>query len=306
MNEPMDDLGPEEKEMLGERGGSLKALRTQHADCPRPEVLLALQTGTLPPETSKRIMAHTEKCNFCQILLTDLASEELLSATAEEENRVREWVLSATKPEIKNAKAGAGFRSMWFWTAIPATALAGAAIVLLVWVRLHQTEPPRSVPVAVVQPPKPIAPPELQWEKLPIRLQAGSVLIWRGKPRNAQERYASELMSALAFYKDDRFTEAAESLEKVVKDFPNGVEGLLYLGISDLKLERNTNAIAPLRAAQLAGPEQFRDDATWYLAMALLRVGETQACLAELQKLCGGKSSYVSQACAAIKELSSP
>lgn len=305
MNEAMDDLGPEEKELLGERGASLKALRARHADCPRPEVLLASQEGVLPEDGARKVSAHVAKCSFCQILLKDLATEELAGATVQEEKRVRERVLAGAKPETKKASAPGGLFSMWFWKALPVGALAAVAIALFVWVRLHQTPSPVSSPVAVMQPaPKPDPAKVLQWEKLPIKLQAQSVLIWRGSPRNTQEKYASELTAALTFYRDDKFAEASERLAEVAKEFPKGVEGQLYFGISELKLEQNADAIAPLLAAQKLGPEQYRDDATWYLALAYLRTGEVQSGRVELQKLCSGKSGYAPRACSADESLS--
>jgi hypothetical protein len=44
-------------------------------------------------------------------------------------------------------------------------------------------------------------------------------------------------------------------------------------------------------------PEQYRLDSTWYLALAHEMVGEVQASLTELRKLCGNKSSYATRAC---------
>lgn len=299
----MDDFTPEEKDLLRELGGSLEALGARHLDCPRIEVLRASQAGVLPEGTAQSIAAHIKKCSFCQILLKDLANEELTTPTGEEARRVRERVFTAIKPGTKGAKAGGGRLAIWLWKAIPVAALAGAAIALFVWTRLHKTTPPIPSQVAIVQPAtKPVPPPSLQWEKLPIKLQAQSVLVWRGKPRTAQERYASELTSALTYYRDDHFDQAVEKLSKVVKDFPRGVEGQLYLGISDLKTKRNADAIEALRAAQKLGPDQFRDDAIWYLALALDRTGDIQGAVAELTKLCQGKSSYAAQACAAAKE----
>jgi len=306
MNEAMDDLGPDEKELLGEHGASLKALRERHADCPRVEVLLASQEGLLPEEATQKVSAHVAKCDFCQILMKDLATERIAEATVQEERRVRERVLGRTKPQTKTASATGGWFSFWLWRALPLGALAAAAIVLFIELRPHQTQPAVSPQVAVVQPaPKHDPAKVLQWEKLPIKLQAQSILVFRGSPRNAQEKYASELTAALVYYRDDKFTEARERLRGVVKDFPKGVEGQLYLGISELKLEQNSDAIAPLQAAQKLGPEQYRDDATWYLALAYLRTGDLQSGRTGLQKLCGGKSVYSDRACAAEKEVAS-
>jgi tetratricopeptide (TPR) repeat protein len=162
-----------------------------------------------------------------------------------------------------------------------------------------------STPATVaVQPMKPAAPSVFQWEKLPIKLQASSVLVLRGKPRTAQEEYSTELTAALKYYRDDNFPEAEKQLTKVVHAFPDGVEAQLYLGISRLSLQQNAPAIPSLTKAQQLGPEAFRQDATWYLALAQKRLGNLQQSITELGKLCPGESSYSQRACAGIQELS--
>src|SRR5208282_4622739 len=110
--------------------------------------------------------------------------------------------------------------------------------------------------------------------------------------------------TALAFYRDDNYQGAAKQLAKVAEDFPLGVEAQLYLGISRLYLQQNAESIAPLSAAQKLGPEQFREDATWFLALAYERIHDTPHALAELQEMCQGKGGYSQRACAGIQELS--
>jgi hypothetical protein len=303
MNEQRDDLGPEEKGLLREQGGSLDALRAHHQDCPRLEILLASRAGVLPEETARTVEAHLVRCTFCQILLKDVTSEGLVEATAEEEVRVRQRVLAGRKPEVKTAKTG-GLFAVWFWRAVPVTALAAVAVALVVWVRWHQPATPITSPTVTEQTTKPAAPSVLQWEKLPVKLQASSILVLRGATRTGREKYAAELTSALGSYRDDNYKKAAKQLADVVKDFPHGVEGQLYLGVSQLRLGQNAEAMTSLRAAQRLGPEQFRDDATWYLALAYDRSGDVRGALAELQKLCQGKSGYAQRACSAATEQS--
>jgi TolA-binding protein len=144
----------------------------------------------------------------------------------------------------------------------------------------------------------------LQWEKLPIKLQASSVLVLRGKPRNDKEKYAADLTAALASYRDDNYSQAAQQLAKVAQEFPGGVEAQLYLGISRLQLQQNAEAVTPLTAVQKLGPEQFREDATWFLALAYERTQDSPHALDELQKLCQGKGVYSQRACTGIQELS--
>jgi len=305
MNERQNDIGPDEQELLKEFGTSFAALRGRHADCPKPELLLASQAGVLDEMTTGNIAAHLGKCAFCQILLRDLTDAELGAARPEEEQRVRKQVLSATAGSAKAEKAGGGLLLVWLKRAVPVAAMATIVVAAVLWIRFHQPGGQVATPSIVeVQPVKPTVPSVLEWEKLPIKLQASSVLILRGKPRTAQERYVAELTAALAFYRDDNFSEAAPQLAKVTQAFPSEVEAQLYLGISQLALQQNRESIAPLMKAQQLGPEAFREDATWYLALALQREGNTKQSVLELSKLCEGKSSYADRACAGVQELS--
>jgi TolA-binding protein len=303
MNDQKNDIEPDERKLLEEFGTSFEALRAKHADCPKPELLLASQAGVLEGKAAKDVVAHLEKCGFCWILLRDLTDAELTAARPEEERRVRERVLKATRGSAK-AETADRLLAAWFSKGLPVAALAVVALAVVVWVRLHRPAAPVSTPATVaVQSAQPAAPSVFQWEKLPIKLQASSILVWRGKPRTAQEEYATELTAALAYYRDDNYAEAAQQLAKVVQAFPDGVEAQLYLGISQLSLQRNEQAIPSLAKARQLGPEAFREDAAWYLALAYKRTGDPLHAAAELQKLCSRKGVYQQRACAGIEEL---
>jgi TolA-binding protein len=305
MNDKNNEIGPEENELLKEFGTSLEALRQHHADCPKPEVLLASQAGVLDGETAGKVANHLKRCNFCQILLRDLTDAELIAARPDEEERVRERVLAGASEATRTEKASEGRQRIWFWRLAPLATIAAAAFAIVAWVHFHQPGTTGGPQVAVGgQPNKITASSALQWEKLPIKLEASSILVWRGQPRTAQEKYAAELASALGYYRDDNYAEAAERLGQVVEGFPRGIEGQLYLGISQLKLQKASDAIPHLLMAQQLSSEQFRDDATWFLALAYEGSQDTQHALTELQKLCGGESSYAARACSGIQELS--
>jgi hypothetical protein len=236
-----------------------------------------------------------------------LADAELSAARPDEEQRVRERVLNATRASAEAPKGAGWTRAFWARSLWPAAALAGLALLAVVWVRHHQPVAPASNSNTVASlPAQPAAPSVLQWEKLPVKLQASSILIWRGAPQTGEQKYASELTTALAFYRDNNYQEAAKQLAQVAEDFPRGVEAQLYLGISLLYLQQNGEAIPPLIAAQKLGPEQFREDATWFLALAYERTHDTPHTLAELKEMCQGKSGYAQRACSGIQELSPP
>lgn len=305
MNDRMNDIGPDEQELLKQFGTSFEGLRATHAGCPQPEILLASQAGVLDVQTAKNVAIHVEKCGFCRILLRDLTDLELRAARPDEERRVRERVLRAAKASAKAGKGGGWIPAFWVRSVLPAAALAGLALVAVVWVRLHKPVVPASTPNTVASlPAQHAAPSVFQWEKLPVKLQANSILVWRGAPQTEEEKYASELTSALAFYRDNNYPEAAKQLAQVARDFPRGVEAQLYLGISLLYLNQNAEAIAPLNAAQRMATEQFREDATWFLALAYERTHDTQHALADLQEMCQGKGGYSQRACVGIQEIS--
>lgn len=302
----MDDLTSEERELLGNSGGSLAELGADHADCPSLEILQAARAGVLPEDVAQSVAEHVEKCRFCQILRKDLTADELSDPNPDEALRVRQRVFAAVQ-EAKAAKASRGLLGLWFWKAIPATVLSAVAVAFFVWWRVHPTVQPHAAPAPVTQQKTgPSSPSVLAWEKLPIKLQAGSILVMRGEPRTEQEKYAAKLTAALAFYRDENYAEAAKALADVTKDFPRGIEGQLYLGISQLKLNDAEGALASLTAAQKLDGEQFRDDANWYLALAYRGSGDVQSALTALQKLCEGKSRYAERACAGMRELEKP
>jgi hypothetical protein len=301
MTERKNDIGPDEAGLLKEFGTSFEGLRASHADCPKPELLLAAQSGVLSEETARSVGTHLEKCGFCKILLRDLNDGGVIATLPEEERRVRDRVMRAAGASEKTEKAGSGLLTVWLRRALPVAVLAGVVVVAVVWMYVHpQVTPVSPAPSVAVEPEKPAA---LQWEKLPVKLQASSILIWRGESRNAQEKYAAELTHALVYYRDGDYADAASQLGRVVKDFPRGVECQLYLGISQLALQQNSQAISALSAAQRLGSEQFRDDASWYLALAYARTGDTQNALTELQALCHGNGNYSQRACAGVREL---
>ncbi len=297
------DLEPEEQEILGILGTSLEGLRAQHADCPSPELLMAAQSGMLPEKTNRSINEHMAKCALCRVLAHDLADEEITAAKPEEEARIHERVFSVMRKSTAPEDHSTG--TFWIWSrrAAPAAALA-AVVFAVLWVRFHRTTLPRlPAPAAVQQPTVPAALSVFQWEKLPVKLEAGAALVWRGAPRTGREKFASQLGEALAFYQDDNFVEAAHRLNVLAGKYPRRPEAHLYLGICQLYLQKNAEAIRSLRAAQETASGPLVDDVTWYTGLAYERAGEKPLALVELRKLCGGKSIYANRACTGIAEL---
>ena len=148
MNERLDDLTSEERELVGKSGASLFELRAQHADCPSLELLQGCRAGVLPEETARFLAKHMEKCAFCRILLKDLTTDELSNPSPEEARRVQQRVFAAVE-QAKVAKAGGGLLGLWFWKALPVAVLSAVAVAFVVWLRVRPTAQPRPVPQAV-------------------------------------------------------------------------------------------------------------------------------------------------------------
>ena len=307
MNDRNSDAGPEENELLEAVGTSLEYQRKAHADCPTPDVLLASQAGVLDETTSSKVAAHLANCTFCRILLRSLSDFELATARPDEESRIRERVLQSTQPAPNDKPAVMRTRRRSWVFGLAFAAAACAVLVAVLARRFHSNRQPVP-PVASLpqQPQRPQAPSVFVWEKLPVRLQASTVLVLRGGQQANRRTYAGQLTTALTSYQDDHYAEAEQQLATLAKAFPNGVESQLYLGICRLALEQNAEAIPPLVAAQKLGPGRFRQDATWFLALAYRRLQDSARSSAQLQKLCSGKSEYATRACTGIHELSVP
>lgn len=304
MRDKEDRLEPEELEFLEKLGTSVAEQQALHADCPAPEMLIAAQSGVLPEGTNRSIKQHMQKCALCRVLVQDLLDEEIAVAKPEEEARIRAHVFSvaAASPKAKNATIGA----FWLFTRRAAPIVSLAAVVLAVlWLGIRPKTPRSAAnPVAVEAPPPP-APSVFQLEKLPVKLEAGGVLVWRGAPRNKREKYATELGEALGFYNNEDFREAARRLSVLAAKYPRRPEAHLYLGICRLYLQKNAEAVQSLKRAGETARGPLADDAAWYLALAYERGGQKPMVVAELRKLCGGKSNYADRACAGIGELQS-
>ena len=138
-----------------------------------------------------------------------------------------------------------------------------------------------------------------------MRLPAAAVILWRGDKDADPERAARELASALEPYQRDEFDAAARRLTEVARQHPTSAAAHFYLGISDLFLRREADAIAALETAKrLAGADPvLADDTTWYLALAYQKAGQREPAVRELRLLCEAKSVHAARACTGLQEL---
>jgi tetratricopeptide (TPR) repeat protein len=248
--------------------------------CPPPELVQAWRMGALPPRLQQRVAAHVEHCVVCQALGEALDDSSVGSLTPEEQERILERVHIELGRSARTFFPG----RLWQWSAVAAgVALLGAGSLLV--------RRSRSVP----------APSVFQLEKPAIRAPAATDLLWRGAADSGDD-----LARALEFYRADDFAEAARRLKVLVSSHPESAAGHFYLGVSELFLHRDADAVTTLQAAERLAKDDadLAREAAWYLAFAYRRAGRTERAAAKLDALCRGRSSRAVQACAGLRELS--
>ena len=102
-------------------------------------------------------------------------------------------------------------------------------------------------------------------------------------------------------YRNDDYAQAAERFAELARRHPKSPEARFYQGVSLLFLGRPAEAAEVLeQAASLAqGPQ--RDDAEWYLSLALVRADRTAVGVLHLDALCGRAGTRQDAACAALR-----
>jgi tetratricopeptide (TPR) repeat protein len=286
----------------------LAALRSQGARCPDPALLPALDAGILPPALAGAVSSHVQQCPLCQHLARDLASGEFAAA-------VEAAPAALPGPPVvppRAERARPARLPRWLWRPLPAA--AGMVVVLAAlsawWVTgLRDADPisPRAAPA----PPSAAAtapvgtPARLPLDKPPIAAPLGAALVWRSDSPAGRERELAALGDALVPYRTDDFAEAALRLEALSRQQPSA-ETWFYLGVSRLFLGQADRAAADLRRARDLARPPLRQDASWYLAVALERAGALDAAAAELESLCGGDGERRARACEALDTLQPP
>jgi hypothetical protein len=90
-----------------------------------------------------------------------------------------------------------------------------------------------------------------------------------------------------------------------VRRHPQNAAGHFYLGISNLFLYRDADAVTALEAAErLAKNDTYLlHETAWYLALAYRRTGQVEQARARLDALCRSGSTRTARACAGIPEV---
>jgi hypothetical protein len=184
------------------------------------------------------------------------------------------------------------------WLPLAATlavaALAGTVVLRDRWTTTPGPGGPAS-PVATA--PSPSPPPGPPLDRPDVVLPAGEVLVTRGANDSA---FLKDFGPAIAPYRDGNPALAAERLAALAPRYPASFEVGFYEGVSLLLAGRAGAAVEPLERARSLGRGAQREDAEWYLAVALWRAGRPEDAAAGLRTLCSGEGARKAAACAAL------
>ena len=279
------DLDPSERDAFE---------RAQTVSCPAPETLLPAMEGTLPEPLRGRILSHMEHCAVCRMLAEAQASPECSEPTVEESKRIQS--------RVKNA----GRTSRAWWRPVAAAAVITIAVGAgwLAQFDRQDSVMPSAPGVPVGASPRAGSAFVLTLEKPEVELPPGALVL---RSRGA-DPYATALSGALAPFRRDDYPGAIQKLAALQSSHPNEPFVSYYLGVSYLLAGQAADAVAPLERARTDGTANtwLRLDASWYLAVALERVGRRDAAAIVLTEICGTGESRREQACAALGTLLAP
>lgn len=256
--------------------------------CPDPDLLIAANQGVLPPDIERTIQKHLLHCGICKTLLNDLASLEPPNLTAKQHRHIRSEIPGMPVQNRMNR--------------VILSAIAAAAILIAALWLIHRSHAPASaastsssaattltsinVPLTKLDPPAETATDAESHSKVSV-----------GRPP------AFELATAFAAYRQNKYRVAATDFSVLAQRYPESDIVFLYLGVSQLFLDQNEDALASLgRAEAIAKPER-QEAASWYHAIAALRLQDTES-KTLFEQLCSHHGSpYSDQACAVAKQL---
>jgi hypothetical protein len=261
--------------------------------CPPLELLRAHGQSVLPDKVESRVNTHLSECQVCRMLLDDLSCVDEPGLTQAEHDRIRKKV-----PVPQTASPARRFR--WYIGSAIAASLALVAVFLSSG-RFHQ-ESSLQVSTSQATGSESATQLDLQVAKLAPPPAAESGLVFRGTV-SAVDPDSDELAPAFAAYNEDDYSLAVSRFAKLASRFPRSDITILYLGVSQLLEGDNTAAAESLaQAEQLAKPSQ-KDAATWYHAVAAVRVHSPDAPLL-FRSLCNRHDSpYAQQACVVSTQL---
>jgi tetratricopeptide (TPR) repeat protein len=293
------DFERDEKEFQREIQPVLTALRSNVGPCPHPDEVQATLAG-VPFAAAENVRKHLTICPLCKALSEDLSAYEYPDMSEEEDQRIRARLPRAQVVPDRNVS-----RWAWLWRPVPMAAAAAVIAFVVITGLINLRKPSatvdqsaKSVDVPAVATPRSV----FNLQKAAIKVSATAVLTYRSGA-DSDKTYLDDLAAALKPYRSDEYSEAARLLEPLSKKYPKSVEPLFYLGVSLLFLNENDKALETLSRARSVTNDTLRDDISWYLAIALDRVGRKDDSRVEVENICLRSGEYQQTACTAAQEL---
>jgi hypothetical protein len=106
-------------------------------------------------------------------------------------------------------------------------------------------------------------------------------------------------------YDSSHYQKAFDEAEAFLKKNPGNPQALFYSGISALGLGKEKTAVKRLESCLQTGATEWKDETSWYLALAYIRLNKTNDAAALLQSLAKGNSSRKQEAASLLEKLKS-
>lgn len=261
--------------------------------CPSPDVLLPAVEGTLDEPVLTRVRSHVSTCAVCRELTSALEAAAEAGPTAEERAR-----LDARQPR----RPGRARVTWWTAAAAASLVLVTSAFWFSQFTEFRSFELPAVATVAVrTQAPQqfvlPLDAPFIDLPKAPIVLRGGET-----------DPFVAALLNAAAPLHERDYRAAATRMIELRRQYPDRPHPAYYEGISLLLSSKPAESIEPLEQARRLSDSHssLYIDASWYLAVALERVGRRSEAATVLTEMCGNGGARDEQACLALHQMLTP
>lgn len=244
--------------------------------CPAPNLLLVVSEDVLPEATAVNIRQHLAICALCRQLQADLKSECMEPSLASVHRTGKKLI--APKPNPKP----------WL-QALPYAAAVVIAMGSFVALRDRPAAPVSQTKAVTYR---------IAIDRVPLKLGLDNAVVWRGEDSSPQQRYLTDLKSALEPYFAGDYQEASKRLAALSATYPKASEPPFYRAISSLLLGDAATAKRILEELRKQPPAHLDADIPWYLASAYERAGETERSANLLKQICQTAGPYQQRACA--------
>lgn len=267
----------------------LRAALASHAEispgpCPTPEELVELYSGRSSENAGERIREHLVACALCREIARDAVA--FVDAMGAHAHRSESRKLAAFPA-----------RRTSFVSLAAAAAIALLALSAVLFLRRGTAPSPPAREIAQSKTPVPPSRGN-PWSDLVIAKASYSPtsppsdeLIWRDE-ESSDQRARAAFAEAMKSYQENDFRAAEKRLDVYLRAHSNDAEAQLYRGVSLLMLGRTADAVLPLDQAIRLDKGSVRNEARWYLALALLKGGRHRDAVAHLAPLAGEPGAH--------------